>query len=591
MNFHFIDQILPEINIKLRVLSRGTERYRMLLYQHEGVLGFSEEQSKLGNLTDTSRQFRSFMTLARDKGADLVMTPEYACPWINICEIIENEDLWPADDKLWALGAESITPERLRSFQAKYDVDSKIVYFDTTRLKENLLFLNPLVYIFRARTGDDHKLVILIQFKTKHMGVWGGGELERNRLIEGQDVYIIRNNVNSVNLMTLICSEALNFSAAMGPNQRGEVGWNDRPFLILNPQINPDPLNTEFISFRKFVFEQERKEIISLNWSMSSRIGAAALLRGGTSRSGVYVSSNQVKFDDLDRIRKNHRLGLYYFYYGRDKHAYILNSKAHAFLIDNLSVSITEGIQAQRMRNGPEVMETFVLAPNHTFESKITISDNHQSILQDMGCQNVFLNSDGNCVLEKERLVCLSAGKFSHRLHDNWSNLDQLFSIRMLENTETNRRLTFVEDTTEETRQQLETYIAAVNTLDGEILPDKDQYPNSIADLRAYPIFLGYGQDVDHNHSKLIHKERYRYNLVNKDGSMIKATVCYLGSTTRTHAIKTFEILQSMFDTDSMNRRRVVVFYRLGLTPLSIADEDAGRIVVAEERGLSSFLS
>ncbi|WP_439559040.1 hypothetical protein [Dyadobacter sp.] len=590
MNFFFIDEILPGISINLRALSRGTERYRVLLYQHEGVLAFSDG-SKLGNLTDCTPQFRAFLNLARETSADLVMTPEYSCPWTNIREIMEDRSLWPVQGKLWALGAESITKEELRAFHSQYATDDKIFHFDATRLREELTFLNPLVYMFQASFGDNRMLVTLVQFKTKHMGVWGGGELERNHLIGGEVVYVLRNNVDSVNLLTLICSEAMNFPAAMGAAQLTQLGWNDRPFLILNPQINPDPLYSEFVAFRKFLFNQERKELISLNWNSSSKIGQDALLRGGTSRSGIYLNSNQVRFGDLGRIRKNHKLGLYYFYFGRDKHAYVLTSKAHAFLIENLSVNITEGVLAQRMRNGPEIMETFVLRASNTFVSEASISDDHRQVLLDLGCRNAFLNSADNCVLEKERLVCLSAGKFLSRPNESWSNLDQLFSIRLPESTENSKRVTFVEDTSDESRDQLKSYMVAVNTLDGEILPDKAQYPSSIADLKAQPVFLGYGQDVDDDHHKLIHKERYRYNLMNEEGQMIKATVCYLGMTTTQHAIQTYEFLQSMFEEDSMNRRRVVVFYKLGLVPLVIADVDAGRIVVVEERGLSSFLS
>ncbi|RZJ51250.1 MAG: hypothetical protein EOO19_01190, partial [Chryseobacterium sp.] len=260
MNFIFIEQMLPGLQIDLRVLSRGTERYRMLLYQHEGVLGLTEHGTKLGNMADSTVKFRSFLDLACSEHPDLVMTPEYSCPWANIREILDDSEKWPAEGKLWALGSESITPEQLTGFATHYRSDQIVVHYDAGIFGGNGIFLDPLVYLFKATQNNEAKLIVLVQFKTQHMGVRTGGDLERDRLIEGRQIYIIRNNADSVNLIGVICSEAMNFPAAMGMQQRLDVGWNDRPFLVLNPQVNPDPIHEDFIAFRKFVTEQERKE-------------------------------------------------------------------------------------------------------------------------------------------------------------------------------------------------------------------------------------------------------------------------------------------------------------------------------------------
>jgi hypothetical protein len=589
-NFLFIEQIFPEVRINLRVLSRGTERYRLLMYQHEGVLDLTEKGSKLGNQDAPVEKFKSFFELAKEKNTDLVMTPEYSCPWDNIRGIVQNPELWPNDGKLWVLGAESITPAQIMEFYNQSNNNNVSVYFDRHRLNDNGVFFDPLVYIFKGTQNDEEKLFILIQFKTQHMGVRSGGDLERDRLIEGHEIYIIRNNIDSVNLLTVICSEAMNFPAMMDATQRANTGWNDRPYLILNPQVNPDPLHVDFIAFRKFVFDQERKEIIGLNWNLNSKIVKKNLLREGTSRSGLYLTSHDVNFDDHNRVRKNHRLGLYYFYFGKHKHAFILNSKPHGFLIENLSVHITEGVLPQRMRNGPELMESYFLQPDNTF-ARGEVSDDHLECLTALGCVNRFLTNAENCVIEKERLVCLSSGEFLPSTFESWAGLDKLFSIRLAEETEVNKRMTYAEDQSGDSQNQRQRYVAAVNELEGVILPDKSRYPGSIADLKSQPIYLGYAQTTDASHVKFIKREKFRYNLVNEQGEMVNATVCYLGLSDLKRATEAFEFLQSMFESDSMNRRRVVVFYKTGIHHAVKADGQAGRIVIPEETKPSSYLN
>jgi len=589
MIFKTLDEILPGIEINLRVLSRGTGRYRMLLYQHEGTLCLSENETKLGNLTDTTAAFRSFLRLAKEKNVDLAITPEYSCPWSNIQEIIEAPDSWPADGKIWALGSESITPQQLIDFKRKFNDSDKIIYFDETRLNQNELFFDPLMYIFQGRVNGSQKLIILVQFKTLHMGVRSGGELERDRIILGQEIYIIRNNNNSINLLTLICSEAMNFPNAMNQQEKAKYNWNDHPFLVLNPQLNPDPIHPDFINFRRFMFEQERKEVISLNWNANSKIGKKELLQNGSSRSGIYLNSSDIQFENQVQINNNHKLGMYYFYASRNNHVFILNSKPHAYLLENLSVSITEGTPSQRLRNGPEVKEVYLLQDGSNLATMPTISDCHLECLEELGCENEFLNSQTNCILEKERLVCLTTGTFLSPPTTTWSSPEKLFSFRLKDNTEIIKRLTFAEDKDNESVQQRHQYIEAINVLDKEILPNKEKYPKSLADLKSFPVFLGYPQDA--TGKKEIQRELYRYNLVTEEGKMVNATVCYLGLTSLRNATDTYIALRKLFDRGNMNWQRIVVYYKKGLETKIISHENPASYVNVEEKDPSSFLS
>jgi hypothetical protein len=590
MNFVFIEQIFPDISLNLNALSRGTGRYRLALYQHEGVLSLTEGNTKLGNHDNPSNKFYSFFNKVRESNADLAMTPEYSCPWEVIRRLLDDPQQWPNDGKLWAIGAESITPKEIIDFTAQYNTNPIKVHFDESRLGENGVFFDPLVYLFRALVNNVPNLIVIIQFKTQHMGVRSGGDIERDRLKAGRDVYIIRNNADSVNLLTMICSEAMNFPQAMDMAQREALVWNDRPFLILNPQVNPDPVHERFIAFRNFVFEQEKKEIIGLNWNLNSKIGHQNLLRASGSRSGIYMTSPDIIFGDKSRMRNNHKLGMYYFYFGRTKHAFVLNSKPHVYIIDQLSVHITEGVPQQRMRNGPELIESYSFQPNGELIKNNIVSDDHLDCLDGLHCTNPFLTNATSCVLEKERLVCLSSYMFLPKTYEDWADLDKLFSVRLLEATEINNRISYTEDISAESQKQRQLYITAINELDSIILPDKRNYPESIADLKAYPVTLGYSQDIYANNSKHIEREKYRYNLVNQTGGMVKATICYLGVASLRQATEAFENIQSMFETDSMNRQRVVIFYKEGVRLAVKSDELAGRIVIADEKGPTSYL-
>ena len=53
-----------------------------------------------------------------------------------------------------------------------------------------------LFYLFRGRHQGQDKLIVLVQFKTKHMGTRLTA-MERDHLIEGKIIYILKNQGES----------------------------------------------------------------------------------------------------------------------------------------------------------------------------------------------------------------------------------------------------------------------------------------------------------------------------------------------------------------------------------------------------------
>lgn len=577
MHFKFLEEVIPSITIDLAVLRRSTQRYSMLLYQHQGVLFASSQRVGNHDQAFATGQLGAFLSLAREKDVDLALTPEYAVPWECLSALLGNSGQWPAENKLWVLGMESISKAALESFSASLTDDQIHLVFEEEILKDNRNFLDPLAYVFRAKIDGVDKLIVMLQFKTAHMGVWSGGDIERDNVIEGKTIYILRNSGGSQHLLTLICSEAMNLPDNLTDENLERLQWSDIPYLILNPQVNPGPVHPNFVGFRNHVFRWARKEIIELNWSSSSKLMDDVLLKDGSGRSGIFMKSADIQYADLNRIRGNHARGMYYFYSGKNRHAFLLNSEANAFLIENLAADINRGMPEQQMRNGPEVRMTYKLNGDLAWQELATVSDGHLEFLSEQECTNAFLLDETACILEKERLVCLSSGEMPDRAGLDWGNLDKLSAIRFAETTELNRRLTVAQDRDVDSLRQRSIYLESVGKLDNVILKDSASFPPSLARFRHTPLSVGFSQQRGAE-GKAIRREYYRYNVVSQDGEMVTATICFVPWGGRLRAEKAYKALRGLFDTDNMNRARVVVYYEVAGSYRNISDPSPGSI-------------
>jgi len=587
MEFKLIDDVFQGLTINLNVLKRTSDPYLSLLYQHEGVLSANEE--KIGNRQDASIKIRSYFALLKETEADLGLVPEYCCPFTLLGEILFDPNKWPSSNKLWAIGMESIKKDELTAYLEALGPDI-ISYFDQRVLSDVKNFLDPLIYVFRAMIDGDEKLILLIQFKNFHMGVWSGGDIERDNMIPGKEIYILRNSRNSVHLMSVICSEAMNLSTEMTQKVQDDLLWGDIPFLILNPQVNPGPSHPFFLGFRNFVLSEERTEVIGLNWNNDSKIGGNALLNSKFSRSGFYTRTKEMNFKNLTRVRENHKRGLYYFYYNVDRHAFLLNSRAHAFLLSNTSVNISEGVAVQQMRNGPHLLRTYVFDANDDLQSVAEVSDCHIDYLNSVGCRNAFLIDPQNCVIEKELLACISTGEIPRKSAKNWSELNNIWSVRSIDNTEINRRITVAEDIDEDSTRIRDQYAGLIEVLGTEILRNPAYIPDNLSDLRSEELLLRYSKERNISYERLVGLQYFRCNMTTVAGEMVWATVCYLGMATDERIGRVFEALQGLFDYGSKDRERVVVFYRRDGVYHAKSSESSNSIKEVQGRNENSFL-
>ena len=572
---NFIDISDLNISTTLDVLRRDTQRNSLFLYQHKG--DFFANANRIGNVDQNIAQtkFLKFLKKAQQDNIGLVLSPEYSCPKSVVDYIIDNENMQPALNKVWVLGGESINKEEIAQLLS-VNKDSVFIHCEDVISNTDKSYSDPLYYIFKGVHTGIPKLIILIQFKTRHMGgLWGGGNVEADNLIEGNDIYIIKNSNSSTRLVSFICSEAMNVRQELTQDVKDNIlDWNDKPYLILNPQINPNPSHIEFVRFRDFIFESDKKEIISLNWGKETFLNNRPWYPKdiNTPRSGVFFKTSDVELDySSNKITNNHKKGFYFLHIIRNRFVYFLNGTIELIKIVNKPVDITEGVAQQRRREGPEAIIVYAFdTVNCNFNELQSIDDQHIDFFNQMGVTNNFLLNAVNSIVDKERLINISTGKVIGKLENKWCDVIYLNSFNLKEADECNCRMTYVEDTYASSETIRTLNCTNLIELDQVILPDKSQYPESIKDLTHHNIILSYSQDAP--------TYKYKYNLTNDNGEVKRATICYLGNVSANQVKITYDELQKLFDEGSEGKRRIVVFYKKGTDLYSKYDESAGSI-------------
>jgi hypothetical protein len=572
MNFTDISNL--NITTELEILKRDTQPYSSYLYQHKGV--FYADNTRIGNNDpeEAMTKFINVLTKAKDENISLVLSPEYSCPKLVIDEIIANPDLQPSQQKLWALGGESLNKEELKYFRDLQNENIHI-HFEDCYSTSDKKYVDPLYYIFKGQHDDIDKLIILIQFKTRHMGGLWKSQIEPDNLIEGNTIYIIKNNDQSVRLISLICSEAMNFTAQHEQQLVQAHNWLDSPYLLLSLQFNPNPSHTNFIAFKQFALSKERRELITLNWGFSTTIHGKGALYEETNapRSAIYFKTSDIELDfKRNKIIHNHKKGLYFLQVKRDKRVYFLNREIELFKIHNKSVHISDGTDEQKRREGPSCTNVYYFDKNlNLIEFTNDIPDNHIDFLIDRGVSNVYLLDSTKSVIDKEILLNISTGNVKAKEGNKWADIINLNSFSLNELDECNNRLTYIEDTYQSSENARQFFCNCIVELDQNILPKPEDYPHSIKHLKDKNISLAYANNA--------HTFNYKYNVINSEKKIEKATICYVGSAVSTKIVeKAYDELQNLFEEETPGKNTIVVFYKIGNLILKKSNPDAGDI-------------
>lgn len=510
----------------------------------------------------------AFLRLASEQQPDLAITPEYSTPWKVIEESIGTGCV-PKEGKLWVLGCESTTPDELEEL-TKNQPNVKWIVAKSTRTGKQS-FLDPICYLFRATdaAGKTH-VVISVQFKEQPMSD-PIHNLERDYMMPGTECFILRNDENSIYLVTLICSDALAFKESVLP-QSVHI-----PYLILHPQLNRDPRYNAFKAYRNdaYLNNRDKQEFLCVNWARGFCVSGYAPSEFGG--SGYYLKSDALTLND-ERINENHNKGLYYTICQENRsNIYFFNYCEHIFLFQTTKPSQAQALGVLQRRTGPEMIRVFCWNAGSSNWEETPPNDGFVELCARVRDDLSPLSDAEMDCLNKERLLALSNGVIKSSRNHKWYEPIQLLSFGIKED-EVVRRMTFVQDPDLEAYDYRYRAILNFSKLRNQILPALPFFPKSIAHFHSncridYPI-----------------NGSFNHNLLNLgDGS--KATVAYVGRKPQTEVDRAYKELYDVLEDN--DRLRLVVWYEspsgslgqrwIGDRPLITADLSEGSRSITRE--------
>jgi len=319
--------------LPLKILQPLRDPYDALLVQPLGTIQATELRIGHTDQNIAVKLYRDLLNHAYEYAVDLVVTPEYCLPWRVVEEIVDTT-LKPKHGALWALGCESITPEDLDTYKARWEQQGIKVLYETPPL-QNRAYLCPLVYIFWVNDADHNmgngaNLCMLIQFKS----VPCGETFEVDHLYLGNDVYIFGNGDNELNFFSLICADVFNFT-------QDQIQSYHKDSLIVHIQLNEKPWHSDFKQYRNRLFSvggNNRVELMCLNWATGVTWDNDGDPNNVTTWNHVANSVFYIpkrlcnKFPDTE-LDALHKRGVYYSRVHSHWDGLFLNNVAQAFLL------------------------------------------------------------------------------------------------------------------------------------------------------------------------------------------------------------------------------------------------------------------
>jgi hypothetical protein len=415
--------------------------YSVHLMQPRGQIEASTTGVRSKDRALCQNQFSAFLRDVVSNQSDLAISPEYSMPWDTLIAYLKAGNV-PANGKLWVLGCESIKYSELESLKQVVAGFATLIYEPLQ--PNNARFLDPLAYIFQApRTANNGQqgLVILVQFKTFPMG--DADHYEINNLQRGTQIYQFGGNNEQNKLVSLICSDAFQFTDA------NAAAVYDRA-LIIHIQLNPAPRHPDFSLYRTKLlnFQGNETELICLNWAgcVEEWSNQQSKAWNNVSASAWYLKPD--RFDEEDAtLGANHRLGMYYTWLKPLRtHALFFNYQPATFLLQASKVAHIAVPGPISPRRGPQLTTTSIwnsvsnawAGQNVTddgFSAIVHHSNQAQHELTRLSTLNPFIT---------ERILALCAGAFEN--NESWHRVRELDSC-IIDTTEIIRRITFCQDT------------------------------------------------------------------------------------------------------------------------------------------------
>ncbi len=490
----------------LNVLVANETDYTVLAMQPHGDIDASVAGVRSRDRSLAHQQFGAFLEMVREQQPDLAITPEYSMPWEILLGALKGGAV-PAQGKLWAFGCESISYRELEALKTELAPNVTIIY--ETLLGGDGRFLDPLAYIFHAPGTKENaasKMLMLVQFKTYPMG--DNDHFEINGLQRGTRIYKFGGSENTLKLVSLICSDALNF---LDPQA---AAIYDRA-LILHIQLNQNPRNVTFRQYRDRLlrYSGDATEILCLNWAKDVVIWCDGQSTSWNNIGGSAWYLKLQNYDDRDEtILENHRRGLYYTWFEQWRtHSLFFNFEPAVYFLTASKVAHIGVPAPMSRRRGPQLTKTCTWnSDSGAWVEQASANDGFFSVVGESGNAEAEVVRIANAnPLELERVLALAAGKIGFV---DWHGVRRLDSCG-IDMSETIRRITFCQDPDESACDFRTRRLRRGGHL-WDILNTHDLLPLALADFKN-GFSLEWSKDAPHQNAKSLAGRR--------------ATVIYMG--------------------------------------------------------------
>ena len=532
----------------LALLQATHQSYRALLLQPSGPIYADTQRIGPLNLAGAAAQADAFLTVAAERGDQLVVTPEYFLPVNSLAKAAQGGP-FPAEGALWVLGCESMTPAQLSSFKEHCAGYCDVIYEEDPAPAVQGNYFDPVAYCFITRDADKNfRRVVLFQFKTAPSRDDHG--FENKQLRCGRAIYRFQGKDGYIKLSTIICSDALDLGEDADANKK----LSDRTVLI-HIQLNPKPKQTDYRRYRNEVFRRSPVttdcDIICLNWAQNvvqhNSPEYAPHEWKNESGSAWYLPERRCSVKD-DEVANNEAKGLYYTRHEKKRHVLHFHYDEAVFALTVPKV-LQDGAAVHDVLIGPQVNTRFTWnADSGTWQESASCPETGWSAIINASPEvtSAFQSlTDIKNRLEIERAISLSCGP--HTMKEQWHRVDNLDVCRIPE-TEVVGRATLQLDRDAAASEERQKRVSRVAVL-GHILKTAT-LPPQIKDLAGGGASISWSSQSPNTN-------------VTKAGAR-PALVAYLGENPPLDVVKTvsenaFELLRR---ENKGNETRVAVCYR-----------------------------
>lgn len=387
-------------------------RYTCITLQPEGTVrvgadGIRSSDDALGS------KCQAFLNLNADAFVDLRVCPEYCFQWKVLLGVLSGGG-GPKNQELWVLGCEALTKEALAKLVRDLRETDVRCVFDQECCDKPETFLDPVAYVFRCQQG---KCCVALQFKGVPMSASAPSEVDD--MVRGREIYFIENDDSSIRLVSIICSDALEFD----PTKLD--GYGQRAYLMLHPQLNPNPTHDRFRFYRKSLFgvNAANIDLLCLNWAKGTcSEGNQRLIN--RAHSGLYT---QLPKDTMnpDTLEANHRSGVYFFCWeGARVDLHVATSEERCFFWKLTKPSLHQANVMSGKRRFPRVKS---YQWRNTSWELSEVEDRMSAVLSECGLEAESLASTAKA-MDLEVFIGLCAGEVEN---EGWPSPHCVSSVRV----------------------------------------------------------------------------------------------------------------------------------------------------------------